>query len=132
MKSLQAAGAIEEVTVITREMTMVDVRRGEQWRWMNDKNMSNAPVVVAETALTLSRGSPLGWVSIRRKNSSAYEERPQIQGSVEIISHGNQTYPDFVYEALQRPQREIDNQNSHCCDDRHAVDWKRTPGSQRR
>ena len=61
-KSSQAAGAIEEVAVITSEMTRVDVRRGEQWRWMVAIKMSNAPVVVAETALTLSRGNPLGWV----------------------------------------------------------------------
>ena len=73
-KSSQAAasGAIEEVTVITSGMTRVDVRRGKQWRWMVAIKMSRAPVVVAETALTLSRGNPLGWVSIRRKNSSAY------------------------------------------------------------
>ena len=71
-KSSQAAGAIEEVAAITSDMTRVDVRRGEQWRWMVAIKMSRAPVVVAETALTLSRGNPLGWVSIRRKNSSAY------------------------------------------------------------
>ena len=82
-KSSQAAGAIEEVAAITNEMTRVYVRRGEQWRWMVAIKMSRAPVVVAETALTLSRGNPLGWVSIRRKNSSAYEERPRIQGSVD-------------------------------------------------
>ena len=75
-KSSHAAGAIEEVAVIKSEMTRVDVRRGEQWRWMVAIKMSNIPVVVAETALTLSRGNPLGWVCIRRKNSSAYEERP--------------------------------------------------------
>ena len=75
-KSPQAAGAIEEVAVITSEMTRVDVRRGEQWRWIVAIKMSNAPVVVAETASTLSRGNPLGWVCIRRKNSSAYEKRP--------------------------------------------------------
>jgi hypothetical protein len=44
----------------------------------------------------------------------------------------NRTYSDLVYEALHRPQRDIDNQNSHGCDDRHGADWKRTPGSQRR
>ena len=82
-KCSQAAGANEEVAVITSEMTRVDVRRGEQWQWMVAINMSNAPVVVAETALTLSSGIPLGWVCIRRKNSSAYEERPQIQGGVD-------------------------------------------------
>ena len=79
-KSLQAAGAIEEVAVITSDMMRVDERRAEQWRWMVALKMSIAPVVVAETALTLSRGNPLGWVCIRRKNSSAYEERPRIQG----------------------------------------------------
>jgi hypothetical protein len=73
-KSSQAAGAIEEVAVITSEMTRVDVRRGEQWRWMVAIKMSRIPVVVAKIALTLSRGNPLGWVCIRRKNSSAYEE----------------------------------------------------------
>jgi len=62
---------MEEVAAITSEMTRVDVRRGEQWRWIVAIKMSNAPVVVAETALTLSRGTPFGWVSIRRKNSSA-------------------------------------------------------------
>jgi hypothetical protein len=82
-KSSQAAGAIEEVAVITSEMTRVDVRRGEQWRWMVAIKMSKAPVVVAEIALTLSRGNPLGWVAIRQKNSSAYEERPRIQGNVD-------------------------------------------------
>jgi hypothetical protein len=82
-KSSQAAGAIEEVAAIASEMTRVDVRRGEQWRWMVAKKMSRAPVVVAETALTLSRGNPLGWVSIRRKNSSAYEKRQRIEGSVD-------------------------------------------------
>ena len=59
-KSSQAAGAIEEVAVIMSEMRRVDVRRGEQWRWMVAIKMSKAPVVVAETALTLSRGNPLG------------------------------------------------------------------------
>ena len=82
-KSSQAAGAIEEVAVIASEMTRVDIRRGEQWRWMAAIRMSNAPVVVAETALTLSRGTPLGWVSIRRKNSSAYDKRPRIECSVD-------------------------------------------------
>ena len=82
-KSSQAAGAIEEVAVIKREMTRVDVRRGEQWRWMVAIKMSNAPVVVAETALTLSRGNPLGWACMRRKNSSAYEKRRRIQVSVD-------------------------------------------------
>ena len=28
----------------------------------------------------------------------------------------NQTYPDLVYDVVQRPQRDIDNQNSHSCD----------------
>ena len=45
--------------------------------------MSNTPVVVAETAFTLSRGNPLGWVFISRKNSSAYEEKPQIMDNVD-------------------------------------------------
>ena len=58
-KSPQAAGAIEEVAVIKSEMKRVDERRGEQWRWMVAIKMSNAPVVGAETALTLSRGNPL-------------------------------------------------------------------------
>jgi hypothetical protein len=44
----------------------------------------------------------------------------------------NQTYPDLVYDALHRPQRDRDNQNSHSCDDIHDTDWKRMPGSQRR
>ena len=39
------------------KMTRVDMRRGEQWQWMIAIKMSNAPVVVAETALTLSRGT---------------------------------------------------------------------------
>jgi len=39
----------------------------------------------------------------------------------------NRTYPDFVYGALYRPQRDIDNKNGHGCDDRHSADWKRTP-----
>jgi hypothetical protein len=82
-KNSQAAGAIDEVAVIASVMTRVDVRRGEQWRWMVAIKMSNAPVVGAEIALTLSRGTPFGWVSITRKNSSAYEERPRIQGSVD-------------------------------------------------
>ena len=47
------------------ETTRVDVRRGEQWRWMVAMKMSNVPVVVAEIALTLSRDTPLGWVCIR-------------------------------------------------------------------
>ena len=34
----------------------------------------------------------------------------------------NRTYSDLVYEALHRPQRDIDNQNSHGCDDGHDVD----------
>jgi hypothetical protein len=84
-KNSQAAGAIEEVAVIASEMTRVDVRRGEQWRWMAAIKMLNAPVVVAETALTLSRGTPLGWVSISRKNSSAYEETQRLQGNVDRI-----------------------------------------------
>jgi hypothetical protein len=66
---------------MTSEMTRVDVRRGEQFRWMVAIKMSNAPVVVVETVLTLSRGTPLGCVSIRRKKSSVYEERPRIEGS---------------------------------------------------
>ena len=82
-KNLQAAGAIEEVAANTREMTRVEERRGEQWRWMVAMKMSYAPLVVAETALTRSRGNPLGWVIIRRKKSSAYEERPQSQGSAD-------------------------------------------------
>ena len=73
-KSSQAAGAIEAVAVIRSEITRVDVRRGEQWRRTVAMKMSIAPVVVAETALTLSSGIPLGWVCIRRKNSSAYEK----------------------------------------------------------
>jgi len=36
----------------------------------------------------------------------------------------NRTYPDLIYDALHRPQRDIDNQNSHGCDDRHGADWK--------
>jgi hypothetical protein len=80
-KSSHAAGAIEAVAVIMSEMTRVDIRRGEQWRWMIAVKVSHTPVVVAETALTLSRGNPLGWVCIRRKNSSVYQERPRIQGS---------------------------------------------------
>ena len=80
-KGSQAAGAINEVPVIKSENARVDERRGEQWRWMVAIKMSNAPVVVAETAFMLSRGNPLGRVCIRRKNSSAYEERPRIQGS---------------------------------------------------
>jgi hypothetical protein len=59
------------IPVIRSEMTRVDVRRGEQWRRMPVVvvaiKMSIAPVVVAETALTLSRGTPLGWVCIRQK-----------------------------------------------------------------
>jgi hypothetical protein len=42
------------------------------------------------------------------------------------------TYSDLVYDALDRPQRNIDNQNRHGCDDRHGADWKRTRGSQLR
>jgi hypothetical protein len=82
LKSSQAAGAIEDVAAIASEMSRVDVRRGEQCRWMVAIKISNAPVVGAETALTLSRGTPFGWVSIRRKNSSAYKEKPQIQAGV--------------------------------------------------
>ena len=82
-KSSQAAGAIKEVPVITSENARVDERRGEQWRWMVAIKILNAPVVVAETELMLSRGNPLGWVCIRRKKSSAYEERPRIQGSMD-------------------------------------------------
>ena len=59
-KSSPAAGATEEVAVITSEMTRVDVRSGEHWRWMVAIKMSKAPVVVAETESTLSRGNPLG------------------------------------------------------------------------
>jgi hypothetical protein len=44
----------------------------------------------------------------------------------------NQTYFDLVYDVRYRPQRDRDNQNSHGCNDRHDVDWKKTPGSQRR
>ena len=43
----------------------------------------------------------------------------------------NETYSDLVYGALYGPQHDIDNQNSHGCDDRHGADWKRTPGGQR-
>ena len=82
-KGSHAAGAIEEVAAIATEMTRVDVRRGEQWRWMVATRMSKAPVVVAEIALTLSRGNPLGWECIRRKNSSAYDERSRIQGNAD-------------------------------------------------
>ena len=46
-KSSQAPGAIEEVAAIANEMARVDVRRGEQWRWMVAIKMSKAPVVVA-------------------------------------------------------------------------------------
>ena len=70
-KISQAAGAIDEVAVITSEITRVDERRGEQWRWIVAIKMLNAPVVVAEIAFMLSRGNPSGWVCIRRKNSSA-------------------------------------------------------------
>ena len=41
----------------------------------------------------------------------------------------SQTYSDLVYETLHRPQRDIDYQNSHGCDDGRDVDWKKTPGS---
>ena len=34
----------------------------------------------------------------------------------------NQTYSDDVYDVLYGPQRDIDNQNSHGCDDRHGAD----------
>ena len=75
-KSLQAAGTIEVVAAIVNETTRVDVRRGEQWGWMVAIKMSKAPVVVAEIALMLLRGNPLGWECIRRKNSPAYKEGP--------------------------------------------------------
>ena len=42
------------------------------------------------------------------------------------------TYSDLVYEALDRPERDIDNQNGHGCDGRHGADWKRTQGNQLR
>ena len=45
--------------------------------------MSNGPVVVAETAFTLSRGTPWEWVCIKQKKSSDYEERPRLQRSVD-------------------------------------------------
>ena len=42
----------------------------------------------------------------------------------------SQTYSDLVYEALYRPQCDVDDQNSYGRDYRHGADWKRTPGSQ--
>jgi len=36
----------------------------------------------------------------------------------------NRTYSDLIYDALHRPQCDIDNQNSHSCDDRHGADWR--------
>ena len=44
----------------------------------------------------------------------------------------NRTYSDLVYDALHRPQRDIDEQNSDGCDDGHGADWKKMPNSQRR
>ena len=82
-KNSQAAGANKVIAAITSEMTRVDVRRGEQWRWMVAIMMSNGPVVVAETAFTLSRGTPWEWVCIKQKKSSDYEERPRLQRSVD-------------------------------------------------
>jgi hypothetical protein len=38
----------------------------------------------------------------------------------------NRTYSDLVYDVLHRPQRDIDNQNSHSCDDRHGADWRQS------
>jgi len=38
----------------------------------------------------------------------------------------NRTYSDLVYGALHGPQRDIDNQNSHGCDDRCGADWKQS------
>ena len=64
--------------------------------------MSNAPVVVAETALTLSRGTPLGWVCIMRKNSSACGESGQCGQRID-----NRTYSDLIYDAPHRPERDI-------------------------
>ena len=86
--------------------------------------MSNAPVVVAETTLTLSSGTPLGWVCIRRKNSSAYEERPNSGQCGKQINNG--TYSDLVYDTFHGPQRNIDNQNGHGCDDRYGADWRQS------
>ena len=53
------------------------------------------------------------------KNSGQYQQK---------VNNG--TYSDLVYDAIHRPQRDIDNQNGHSCDDRNGADWKRTPGSQ--
>ena len=93
------------------------MRRGEQWRWIVAIKMSNAPVVVAETALTLSRGTPLGWVCIMRKNSSACGESGQCGQRID-----NRTYSDLVYDAPHRPEHDIDNQNGHGCDSRNGTD----------
>ena len=44
----------------------------------------------------------------------------------------NQTYSDLVYDALHRPQCDIDKQNTHGCDSRCGADWGEMPGSQQR
>ena len=62
------------------------------------------------------------FFSLRGKATNSGKCGPKIN---------NGTYSDFVYDALHRPQRDIDNQNSHGCDDRHGADWKRMPDSQR-
>jgi hypothetical protein len=57
------------------------------------------------------------FFSLRGKTANSEQSGQKIN---------NRTYSDLVYDALHRPQRDIDNQNSHGCDDRHGADWRQS------